>query len=161
MTMNNSMSNTVEDYRLVSLETCLLFQTNEELVIDESSFLMAGGQELKVGDCFTSIDVRGSAGYPPLHLTDGWYQSFVGRVKVANNGEWLSGGSRTLMLFESFEIASGINALHHYPKKQKNNFISYLEMNPYGSMLYWIGCNSSRVIKCKEIKRYSPNQGTN
>lgn len=159
----HSVPSKVMEYELNSLDTCLIFKTNEEIAIDKSPFTMAGGQELKVGDCFTSIGVRGSAGNPPLRLSEGWYQVYVGKVTVDAGNNWLTDDDRVVMLFESFEITSGINALHHYPNKKKYKYIyiSYLEMTPYGQMMYWNSCNSSRVITCKEIERYNPNQGTN
>lgn len=155
--MASPASVAVKDYLLGSIHTCLLFKTDEQVLIDNSDFIMGGGQRLKVGDRFTSIDSRGSAGNPPLLLMDGWYQVYIGKVKVDAGNSWVCKKDRTLLLFESYQIETGDNALDCYPAshKKKHNYISYLEL-PSGEMLYWNSCGSSRVIKCLEITRYNP-----
>jgi len=154
--MTRPTSSAVKEYKLGSIHSCLLFKTDERIIIDDTEFLMACGEKLKVGDCFTSIESSGSAGYPPLQLENGWYQVYIGKIKVDAGYSWVSKEDRTLLLFESYEIETGRNALDDYPAshKKKHNYICYLEMKCSGQMMFWNSCGSSRVITCREITRY-------
>ena len=140
--------------RLKSVDTCLVLEIDDISTLDQSPFVLAGGDVLKFGDKFTGIDKRGSAGLPPIKLTEGWYQEYAGRVFVASDAAaWVSDDDREILLFQAYKIDSGESALDGYKTKYKHTYMAYIAMGD-GQMLYWNSCGSSRVVKCESIARY-------
>ncbi len=141
----------IHDYELTTTGSCFIFKTDLELVIDTTPFEMAGGDILEVGDKFTAIDTKGSAGNPPVLLSEGWYQEYNGKVHIMesnHSGDRIS----TLLLFSAFTIDDKTNALEGLKHPKKNNYMAYKLMSN-GTMLYINKCCSSRVVQCKSIRR--------
>lgn len=138
---------------LTSLDTCLLLQADDITTLDTTPFVLAGGDILAVGDQFIGIDTTGSAGKPPLTITQGWYQQYEGSIYIASDAAgWTSNNERKVLLFTAREIATGQSALDGLKSDYKHQFVAYIGMSD-GTMMYWNSCGSSRVIKCESINR--------
>jgi|GEM_PF-2895115 len=141
------------EYNLCTLDTCLLLETNAQFVSNEEPFVMNGGDVLNVGDKFTRLDKNGSAGNPPLHIADGWYQQYNGFIDVLGYSSLQPVGSVSrLLLFSAYNIASGACALEKRASKFTFQSICYIKIR--NSLFYYNSCNSSRVISCNSIERY-------
>ncbi|MFT5851577.1 MAG: hypothetical protein ACI87J_001550 [Colwellia sp.] len=144
--------------KLSSLDTCLLLQTNDITTLDTTPLTLAGGDILEVGDQFTGIDEAGSAGKPPLKITDGWYQQYEGSIYIASDASgWVSNDDRKLLMFSSWEIITGESSLEGLKSDYKHQYLAYIAMTD-GTMMYWNSCGSSRVIKCNSVARISINK---
>lgn len=144
----------IDDYSLETLDSCLLLEVNESSLpgIDKSSFEMAGGDVLSVGDKFTAIDERGSAGLPPITLADGWYQQYVGTIQVNSVG-FADNHVLTLRLFEAFKVDSGESATAKFSSQFECMYLAYIDSGT-GGMSYWNSCGSGRRVKCQSITRW-------
>ena len=144
----------IHDYELTTVDSCFIFKTDSDLDIDTTPFEMAGGDELlNVGDKFTAIDSKGSAGNPPVLLSEGWYQEYNGKIHIMESdhrGESIS----TLLLFSAYHIDDGTSALDGLKHPKNNNYMAYKSMGN-GTMLYINKCCSSRVVQCKSITRFN------
>lgn len=137
--------------RLRSLDTCLVLEFDDAGKVRDDDFLMAGGDVLVVGDKFTGIDKRGSAGNPPVKLTPGWYQQYLGKITVASDAAaWTTSCDRSILLFDAFN-REGDSALDGFPSRYPNRAMAYVEIE--GEMFYWNSCFSGRVVKCLSIDR--------
>jgi len=83
--MKTKLNSGIKGCRLESADTCLILEIDDISTLDVSPFIMAGGEQLRVGDKFTRIDKKGSAGLPPIVLTNGWYQQYEGAINVATS----------------------------------------------------------------------------
>lgn len=138
---------------LTSLDTCLLLQASDITTLDTTPFVLAGGDILAVGDQFIGIDSTGSAGKPPLTITQGWYQQYEGSIYIASDAAgWVSNEDRIILLMSAREIATGDDALDGLNSNYKHQYIAYIGVSD-GTMMYWNSCGSSRVIKCESIAR--------
>ena len=141
------------DYKLTTLDTCLLLESNAKLDIAETPFLLKCGEVLHVGDKFTRIDENGSAGNPPLHLDVGWYQEYRGCIDIHGYNSLQPKDRITrLLLFSAHKIVNGQCALKERKSKFLYQSICYIQF--YNSLFYYNACNSSRVISCNSIKRF-------
>jgi hypothetical protein len=141
--------------RISSLNTCLLLQTNDITTLDKPPFILASGDLLEVGDKFTSIDKAGSAGKPPLLMTDGWYQQYDGSIYIAADAAgWFSNDDRQVLLFSARKIVTGESALDGLESDYRHQYMAYISMSD-GTMMYWNSCGSSRVIKCESLARFN------
>lgn len=142
-----------DEYNLCTLDTCLLVETNTQFVSNEEPFVMNGGELLNVGDKFTRIDKKGSAGNPSLHLADGWYQQYNGCIDVLGYNSLQPKDTITrLLLFSAYQIGTGACALQKRESKFTFQSICYIKIR--NSLFYYNSCNSSRVIACNSIERY-------
>ena len=142
----------VDDYSLESLDTCLVLELNDIATIDFSPFVMASGDVLNVGDKFTGIDKKGSAGLPPITITSGWYQQYEGSIWISDRAWANYPGDRLARLFSAWEISTGLGALDGFKSKYAHQYMAYTAID--GCLHYWNSCGSSRLVKCKSIERY-------
>lgn len=143
----------IREYELTTVDSCFIFKTDTDLDIETTPFEMAGGDQLNVGDKFTAIDIKGSAGNPPVLLSEGWYQEYNGKVHIMerdHRGDSIS----TLLLFSAYSTDDGASALEGLKHAKANNYMAYKSMRN-GTMLYINKCCSSRVVQCKSITRFN------
>lgn len=143
-----------QEFEIYRTDSCFIVGLLGELIsrIARSSFQLACGEVLKPGDRFTKIGSKGSSGLPPIILSEGWYQQYLGRLKF--NDE--AGQEKELALFDAFHVDSGRSAL-----ESKRNydpaftwFIGYSVIGERGELGYETRARSIRVVTCSDIVRY-------
>lgn len=113
--------------------------------IERRPFTLACGEVLEVGDKFTEIHSRRSAGVPPIKLAVGWYQEFKGFFKFKS--EWQDS---MLALFDARNIETGESIFSN-----EHRYIAYTAIEGHGVLSFLTHIQSVRVCCCTGITRYN------
>lgn len=140
--------------------------------ISKEPFVMASGDVLEVGDKFTRIDKKGSAGTPPIVLTPPWYQQYEGRIFIPEEC-WYSKKNEAGELTRELILFSAHNPETHEkmyspkvaakrrgvePKDVSDGYyIGYLAFCDNG-LFFFNFSGSGRVVNCKYLERYNEEQ---
>lgn len=154
-----------QDFSVESIDTCLSVGINDKRLIKRDPYSLKCGEILHVGDKFTRIGPKGSAGHPPILLDDGWYQQYDGIITCEHFTPRL--GTIDYALFSAFNAESGANAIEGIKQTlEKRNkkwgkslpifnhyFIAYSTFDG-GNFHYWNSCGSGRLVTASLINRF-------
>lgn len=151
-------------YLVRGIDSCFLLQLTDSKYseIKKEPFTLASGELLSVGDCFTKIGRKGSAGNQQILLTEPWVQRYLGKLlicdDIVNLGFPSSYLKRDFILFDAFN-SNDLSEGFAFNKSQNNYFSSdngcvmaYLDMGD-GTLLHIRTSGSSSVCKCDCIER--------
>ncbi|WP_318441568.1 hypothetical protein [Photobacterium leiognathi] len=159
-------------FEIINMDSCFKVILNEahRTRITNEPFKLAGGDILEVGDKFTAIDSRGSAGCPPILLSKPWYQQYEGKIRIPNYtsyGKWLLDQGKQdseLVLFsahnpitnEKMFSPTKRNKEQSFKDTSDGYFIGYLSfgLDKKDQLFFCNKAGSGRVVKCKTLKRY-------
>lgn len=159
--------------KLIQMQSCFLVELSPDDItsIRDEPFLLACGETLRVGDCFTEIGSSGSAGNQPVRLTPPWVQRYRGLLTAQeNNFNWLwkSWGGQDLVLFDAFNsedtkegfVFPGRRAKWDGTRGRKDGYyLAYLRFCD-NQLFHTRGGASSSVCKCTSLTRWFPKKET-
>ncbi|MGL1259871.1 hypothetical protein ACSTK8_24110 [Vibrio parahaemolyticus] len=148
-----------DSFFLNTTESCWIARLgkNRQKQISLKPFVLAGGDILEVGDTFTKIDERGSAGNQPITLTSPWIQRYEGIATLPDNDPWYP--NREMVLFSAFvpnetERFVFTNSEPDGLGVDEGYYMAYLRFGE-GELFYIRGgAGTSCVVKCQSITRY-------
>ncbi|MBY3788988.1 MULTISPECIES: hypothetical protein [Photobacterium] len=158
-------------FEILNMDSCfkVILNKSHKSRITNKPFQLAGGDILEVGDKFTAINTKGSAGCPPIVLSKPWYQQYEGRIRIPNYTSYgrhlLCNGQQhsELALFsahnpitnEKMFSPTKKNIQQSYKDTDDGYYIGYLIFGKEEDQLFYCcKSGSSRVISCKTLKRY-------
>lgn len=152
----NIQTQELEVYRT---DSCYIFGVPELYAkrIKKTPFHLACRQTLRPGDKFTEIGSKGSSGLPPITLSDGWYQQYLGRLKFKGD----IGEEKEVALFDAFHAESRSSALQskRYSNPALTWFIGYSIIADRGELGFETRTRSIRVVTCSSITRLKSIKG--
>ncbi|MDD9154967.1 hypothetical protein PVK64_02010 [Aliivibrio sp. S4TY2] len=144
------------------VDSCFLLKLNKEAwqEVKTEVFRLASGDVLQIGDCFTQLGSRGSAGNQPIILTRPWVQRYIGKLLVDDDviGFPPSYRGRFMILFEAINMADITEGFVSKKKSadtysRKDGYaMAYLDTGD-GKLFHIRSSGSSSICQCDSLKR--------
>lgn len=129
--------------------SCMLLALDSMSTVRLEPYRLACGETLQVGDKFTRLGKRASAGFPDILLATGWYQQFEGLVTTDHFNDPLE--DLEWVLFSAWH-ESGANALDGLEMQYPNTFIAYHSFMG-GQLHFYTKAIASRLVNCALLER--------
>ncbi|WP_111639942.1 hypothetical protein [Marinomonas shanghaiensis] len=142
-----------EEVDAVAAETCYVIAFDDKKKIGMPDLILGNGERLKAGDSFTQLGTKGCSYKNGVMLSDGWYQTYEGIIRVI-----LEDGKVTeFKLFSATHAASGKREPNDWNMKFQHRYLAYVQHENF-SMSYFGANYGYHFFETNHLKRFSTKQ---